>query len=330
MKILVVKISSIGDITETMPALHLLKTKYPKAQIDWIVGERASPILNYNPLLHEIFVVSRRFSILRNLRTIIKIRKTKYDLLFDFQGCKRSAMVSILAKAEKKYGRAFRFGPKMLQRLFYTSTTLYDFNKHDIDDMIQLLATINIHSKVRNLSLPYKKVEVTNVLKKIKKNPTTFLVGIHIGAGRRHKMWPADKFNHLFSLLGEYQFLIFCGPNEFHVLDKIKPRKNAHILKSITLEDIPSYINQCDLFVSPDSSLMHIAESLGKPVVCLMGPTSPKRWGPYRKESVAICKGVFAKGNPLLSFDIGTIHESMEQISASEVATAIRKLACRK
>src|SRR5215471_16231735 len=99
MKILIIKLSAIGDVAQTLPALEALKKVHPAGEITWVVEEAAAGVLEGHPLIDRL-LVSRRKAWLRSLtnpltfargagdmvRFIRELRRTHYDIAIDFQG----------------------------------------------------------------------------------------------------------------------------------------------------------------------------------------------------------------------------------------------------
>lgn len=106
-KILIVRLSAIGDVVNTLPAATVLRETYPDAYIAWVVEDKAKDIIEGNPLLDDVFVLqrSRWQHLLKNPITFIKglkeikhsienIRRRKFDVVFDFHGNLRSGLIT--------------------------------------------------------------------------------------------------------------------------------------------------------------------------------------------------------------------------------------------
>ena len=116
MNILIVKLSAIGDVIHTMPALNAIRRHYPDARITWLVEEAASGLLEGHEALDRV-LVSKRKRWLKNLRTssrfeavreayrfVKELRDTHYDLIFDFQALLKSGILIALARGKRKVG----------------------------------------------------------------------------------------------------------------------------------------------------------------------------------------------------------------------------------
>src|SRR6202795_789691 len=115
MRILIVKLGSIGDIVHTLPALAAMRRALPGAEISWVVERRASEILKDNPLLDRLIEVDTKAlrrglmsgETLRAPRQQLRLlRASAFDLALDFQGLLKSAMVARLSGARRVFGFA--------------------------------------------------------------------------------------------------------------------------------------------------------------------------------------------------------------------------------
>ena len=113
MRILIVKLGSIGDIVHTLPSLAAIRRALPEAEISWVVEQRTSEILGDNPFLNRLIVIDTK-ALRRGLmsgetlraprRQLRLLRASAFDLALDFQGLIKSAMVARLSGAQRIYG----------------------------------------------------------------------------------------------------------------------------------------------------------------------------------------------------------------------------------
>jgi heptosyltransferase-1 len=113
MRILIVKLGSIGDIVHTLPALAALRAAMPQAEISWVVERRSSEILKDNPLLDRLIEVDTK-ALRRGLMSgetlraprqqLRRLRASAFDLALDFQGLLKSASIARLSGARRVFG----------------------------------------------------------------------------------------------------------------------------------------------------------------------------------------------------------------------------------
>src|SRR5712671_2928502 len=131
MRILIVKLGSIGDIVHTLPALAAIRRGLPDSEISWVVERRTSKILKDNPLLDRLIEVDTK-ALRRGLmsgetlrasrRQLRLLRASAFDLALDFQGLIKSAMIARLSRARRVVGFARQALRAPASRLFLHET----------------------------------------------------------------------------------------------------------------------------------------------------------------------------------------------------------------
>ncbi|MEO8027052.1 MAG: glycosyltransferase family 9 protein [Bryobacteraceae bacterium] len=268
-RILVVRLSSMGDVIHTLPAAASLKHSLPHSHLTWVVNPRWRPLLEGNPFIDEIVEFNRR-SLTSILAARRRLRERRYDLAVDFQGLIQSAMVAAAARPEKLIG----FGAAHLKEkpaaLFY-SATADPRSKHVVDWNLELAAAAGATNPVRSFPLPEGVPEGSL--------PAGRFVLTSPLAGWASKQWPTANLIELAKRL-ESELgvpLILNGA----------PSNEAELRASGTrvhLSGIPGLIDatrRAAAVLGVDSGPLHLAAALGKPGVALFGPTDPERNGPY-------------------------------------------------
>src|SRR5271155_5630826 len=97
MNILIVRVSAIGDVIHTIPAILLLKQLNPAAKISWVVQEKAASLLVNQSLIEQLFILPDNFlwpSHLGKTKKIIEqLRQTRFDAIIDFQGLEKTSLL---------------------------------------------------------------------------------------------------------------------------------------------------------------------------------------------------------------------------------------------
>ncbi|MGH9818926.1 MAG: glycosyltransferase family 9 protein, partial [Pyrinomonadaceae bacterium] len=165
MRVLFVKLGSIGDVIHTLPSLAAVRGSLPDADISWVVESRSAEILRGNPLIDNLIEVDTRSvrkgsvdEILAEARRQVKgIRKSKFDIAIDFQGLLKSAAIAKLSGAKKRYGFARSELREPLSRLFLTESVVTDAQIHVIRKNLQLLAgALSIDVPDANFEFPIR------------------------------------------------------------------------------------------------------------------------------------------------------------------------------
>ena len=115
--ILIIKLSSIGDVVHSLPLLEVLKNNYTDARIDWLVEEAAAPIIKGHKDINRVIVSNRKSWFKRLFKSngntdtrkeisqfIRELRQTDYDLIIDIQGLFKSGILAFLSKGKRKIG----------------------------------------------------------------------------------------------------------------------------------------------------------------------------------------------------------------------------------
>ncbi len=313
MNILIVKLSALGDITHTLPALTVLRRANPDAHITWLVEESARDLIDGHPALNRILVWRRTAwkTLLRSgrlptlagaiLRFVRDLRGTRYDLVIDFQGLIKSALWVAMARARVKAG----YGPGQ---------------RHDEHAWLALNRRIpvtlpNAHAVERNLNLvdalgfprfplaydfpisDARQAEADSLLVGLGLKPGARFVAVSSMTRWPTKNWTARHFAEVADLLHDAGVpVVFTGaPGDSREIDAIAAasRRPAHRLDGRTaLPTLAAVFRRATTVLSTDTGPMHIAVAVGTPVVALFGPTSPEYTGPYGDRNVVLRAGL--------------------------------------
>jgi lipopolysaccharide heptosyltransferase I len=344
MKILFIKLSAIGDVVQTLPALEAIKKLYPDSEITWVVEEAAAGILEGHPLIDRL-LVSRRKVWMRMLRspvTAIKgigdivrfirgLRRIRYDIAIDFQGLLKSGMLIGLARATRKIGFD---NTRELSYLFLNERLpAYDIEKHALLRYLDVARYLGARDPSPACTLPIER-EVSAVRKKIegmnlKDRP---LIAMNPVARWDTKLWPERKFAELADRLVKEKkaMVIFTGsPEDRAVNDRIISLMSETAMNwagETTLKELAALAYLADLFITTDTGPMHLAAAAGTKVLALFGPTSPRRTGPYGPSHVVVRTGIGCSPCFQRKCKIGV--RCMEGITVDEVMRQV-KVKCK-
>jgi lipopolysaccharide heptosyltransferase I len=302
MNILIVKLSALGDVVQTLPAFEALRNHYPGAHISWLVEEGASELLEYYPGLDEICVCQRK-SWLKRLRQPLfwpavcldiirfsrRLRSRYYDLILDFQGLLKSAIWVGLARGGRKIGfEGTREGSWMFlnERL-----PPYDPDRHALDRYLDLARYLGAEVGsvlVRDPWTPAEEHHFSNRLSQVTRNGESSLIVCHSVSRWQTKLWPEAKFAKLATEMVERlrATIVFTGSAEDRgqiaaLMDEAGGGGLYNWAGETNLRELAYLCKRAGVVISTDSGPMHLAAVLGTPVVALFGPTAPWRTGPY-------------------------------------------------
>lgn len=300
MKILILALSGIGDALMFSPSLKILRNNRPDAQIDMLVMFKgAKDIYQNNPnlsnLIHFDFL---KEGAAKSLRFVLSLRK-KYDVTINVYPSNRREynIISFLIGAKKRF--AVKYKRMSFQNLNWLNNHLIDENDetHNVETnlrMIEILLGKEIDSSPP-LEIFFKNDEeefAKEYLDNIKISDTDFVIGIHPGCAtlKNHikRRWEPDKFIDLSkSLISQYEakILIFGGPEEKELKEQIFREiesSKAFLIETKTLLQSAAIMKRCNLSITNDSALMHIASALKLNVVAIIGPTNTHYIHPWK------------------------------------------------
>jgi 3-deoxy-D-manno-octulosonic-acid transferase/heptosyltransferase-1 len=337
MNILIVKLSAIGDVIHTLPSLAALRKIYPAAHITWVVEEAAADLVRNHPYLDKV-LVSRRKSWLNNFRDgeircplreirnfIRELRQRQYDLVIDFHGLLKSAIIVLLSSGKRKLGYD---SMQELSGLFYNEKIPEDMTKHAVDRYLDFPRYLSNEVNQPEFMLPISngaEAKAQSLLDKYKLESNKF-IAINPVAYWETKLWSDDKFARLADLIKAKlnTEVVFTGSEKEH-LEKIISQMSSQAINlggETSLIDLAYIYKKAQLVITTDSGPMHIAAAAGTPVIALFGPTDPARTGPYGEGHIIIktdmsCSPCFLKKCPTKT--------CMQDISPQQVFAAIEE-----
>ncbi len=297
-RILIVKLSSIGDVVHTLPVLSALRKKFPKSYIAWVVKKQIANIIINHPHLDEVI------SYEGPRKTAKKLRSLNFDLAIDLQGLFRSGFLTFVSGAEVRLGFS-RANSRELSRLFLNQrVTPGEEDRHVIDKNLSLLRPLGIEVKKKEFIIPVShenREYITNFLREKGITSSDLLIALHPGASWPSKLWPEERWAELVDRLIEelkVKAILLWGAGDKNSIDRIaKITENRPIISCKTnLKELACLISKCRLFIGGETGPLHIACALNIPTVALIGPTDSVRNGPYGEGHTVIEKDLPCRG----------------------------------
>ncbi|MFA5200519.1 MAG: lipopolysaccharide heptosyltransferase II [Candidatus Omnitrophota bacterium] len=333
--ILIIKLSSLGDIILSTAALRAIREKYPRQnyKISLLTGEESKDVLLRCPYIDELLVcdLKNKDKGLQGLWKIGSILRKKYfDTIIDLQNSRASHILSYLS------GSLNRYGYKNKKLSFLLNYTIKD-EKPLIDPVAHQFKVL----KMLGVDLLDNRLELWPSLEDLKAvdellnaqwlSQTQKIVGINLSASKRWstKTWPLEYLVDLCEELGLKDIrVVITGTNEDvpfanTLINSLKNTKVINACGKTSVNELAVLIKKCDVFVSADSSPLHIASAVGTPFVALFGPTDPRRHLPPGKNQIVINKGL--KCSPCYKSKCRP-KRCMMQIDPQEVLEAVEKL----
>ncbi len=294
MKILIVKLSSIGDIVHTLPALAAIRRALPKAEIAWAVGRGAAEILRGNKLLDNLIEIDTR-SISGGSRQLRELRRYEFDVALDFQGLLKSATIAKLAKAKRRYGFAKQNLREPASRFLLTDTVEVEQNLHIIVKNLKLAEqALQISVPQNDFEFPIftdesHRAEAAEIIEQAGEN---FAI-LNPAGGWITKLWHTEKFGVLADHLWKENGLtsvITTAPFELELAEKVleNSKSGTVLLAQPSLKGFYKLAQQAKIYIGGDTAPTHLAVAANAPVVGIFGPTEWWRNGSPNKNDICV------------------------------------------
>lgn len=274
-RILVIKLSSLGDLFHALPAVASLKREL-NATIDWVTQTSYVDLVECFPDVNRVIAFPRRDFLKHSAAFIRELRREKYDLVLDLQGLLKSAMVARVARGGKRIGPSFaREG----SRLLYSAVAgPKNKNRHAVDEVLDVVRYLGF--KVSNPEFPV-------VFPKTQRSEPSPRVAFIPCSRWLTKNWPAERFVEVGRALQERAgatIFLAGSPKDQPTCGAIKKQLGGRVVNvcgKTSLVELGSLLQEMDLVITVDSGPMHMAAAAGQPVLAVFGATDPKRTGPY-------------------------------------------------
>lgn len=292
-RILIVRTDRIGDVLLSTPVIKALRDKYPQAYIAMMVSPYARDIVEGNPYLDKVIIYDKdgtHKSWFNSLKFSRGLKRKKFDLALILHPVNRAHLVTFLAGIPRRVGYDRKLGFLLTDRIKHTKQR---GEKHEVEYNLDLLRYLNIEPLDKNLYMPVKPESekwVEELFKREDIDETDKLLAIHPAASCPSKVWPAERFAQATDNLAQsYGFKVFiiAGPKDLRVAEEVAEQMRSSVINlagRTSVAQLASLLKRCALFVSNDSGPVHIASSLGIPVISIFGRNqaglSPRRWGP--------------------------------------------------
>ena len=348
-RLLVVRLSAMGDIIHTLPAAAALRQAFPHATLGWLVEERWAELLctlrhprsgrrsPQRPLVDCVHSVNtaewRRqpfsFNTWQQMAAgFSQLRGIQYDAAIDFQGAVRSALLARWSGAPIVYGSA---KPREnAASMFYTRKVLLKTNGTHVVEQALALAGAVIPTTGIPTAMVQPQVQfpvdpdAENKIAGLTADGNDFAI-LNPGAGWGAKRWPVERYGQVAKELAKDGLcsLINYGPGEEELAVAVEAAGEGAARKiSCSISELIALTRRARLFIGGDTGPMHLAAALKIPVVAIFGPTNPARNGPFGTRSTV-----------LRSASSMTDHtrrrepdQGLLEITVGEVVAATRKL----
>lgn len=300
-KIIIIRLGAIGDTLFIIPLLESIREKNPEVYIHFLCSEGNKEVVERLKIVnlinsYNILSLSKLlFNPLYLFRTLINIRKKKYDVLLDFEPWARiSSVISFFVKSNVKVGFKRK---KQYRHYTFDIAVEHSDSKHEFDNYKSLLKILNINvNEKKDIKFPIldkEKVWAEEFLRR--KNIDKFVVFHPWGAGYKSSLreWGDENFVKLAEyLIGKgFSIVITGGRSDMEKSESLAKKINkdgrcVSVAGQITLGETAVLLNKAQFVVSINTGIAHLASSVGAKLIVLNGPTDKKRWGALGNNSI--------------------------------------------
>ncbi len=334
-RLLIVRLSAMGDVIHTLPAVTALRHAFPHATIGWVIDERWAELLctlrcprsgarsPERPLVDHVHTVNLKkwrsspFSIgtLEQMAaSLSEARGRRYRVAVDLQGAIRSALLAHWSRAPEIFG--FAQPRENAASMWYTRQVIAR-GQHVVEQNLSLAeAVARKPLPLLKIEFPHDSDAEARIEKYLSSHELGDFVLMNPGAGWGAKRWPAERYTAVVSALAAAGILCVVnhGPGEEALAQSVA----GAIPFSGTLAELIALTRRSRLFIGGDTGPLHLAAALQRPVVAIFGPTDPERNGPFGTASIVLRNPSSVTSHTRRS----KTEPGLLEISASDVAAA--------
>jgi heptosyltransferase I len=355
-RLLIVRLSAMGDVIHTLPAVHALRQAFPQAHIGWLIEERWAELLCApesprrgprslsRPLVDEVHSVNLKawgkslFSIstLQRGATVWNdVRDVHYDAALDLQGAMRSAVLARLSGARVVYGAA---EPRESPASLWYTRKVVAYGRHVVEQNLRVAEAVVGHEVGHNVGhgvtlpplelphdLPYDSQAEARMERRLAEHGIGEFAILNPGAGWGAKRWPAERYGEVARKLADQQVraILNYGPGEEELARAAEAASGGRAVAiRCSITELIALTRRARLFIGGDTGPLHLAAALRIPVVAIFGPTDPARNGPYGTRSVVLRSAESVTSHARRA----QADEGMLTIGSDEVVAAADKL----
>jgi heptosyltransferase I len=294
-RFLVVRLTALGDILHTLPAVAALRAAHKNAKIDWVVERKWAPVLEGSPAIHAVIPFDRR-SAWGAIECVERLRENRYSCAIDFQGLYKSSILAALSGAPRRIGFERAWAREKGAAIFYTERVI-PVGRH-VAELNYSLAQQAGAPRPQTPEYPLR-VPAGGAASVRARLHDLGITGDYVvvgpGGSWRAKCWPAERYGEFCRELErkfEMRVVVIHGPGEKQIAEEVvrSAAPAQPTLISTTIEELMGLLAHARCLVAADSGPLHLAAALGTPVVGLYGPTDPARNGPYVSNAAIVHK----------------------------------------
>lgn len=353
-RVLIVKLSAIGDVVHALPVSAALGEAFPHLEITWVVEESAAPIVQGNPYLKEVIILPNRMKKRVSAATIPlflalrhNLRERKFDIALDLQGLSKSALIAWASGAKYRFGYDWmrELAPLLVRRIPRRPESI-----HIVDQFLDVARFLG--APVREVKFPLyipaeEEAHARVLLQEVGIDPgQPYMVINPSEGGGGYKSWGVDRLAALLNYLGksgERLPTVLVGseadlPMSEAIVSRVSPPPSSLVGRT-NLKQLAAILRGAALHLCGDTGSAHIAAALGTPVVSIFGRTNPARLAPYGQADLALhhrecCQELCRRYHETAPINakqkcLAPPPRCIEAVTVGEVAEAMRRALAR-
>jgi len=308
--ILVIRLSSLGDVLMSIPAVVAIRNTFPNARISWLVEGSVSELIASQGFVDNTIEFPRH-GIVRAIKKsdpvrvfnetnvfIKRLRKERYDIIADFHGIIKSAILSLIARGERRIGFG-KIYAKEKSHLFYREHVTGDdrrLHKVERNMLIARYLGVNGNAPEINLAVPYDAESyIEDFFLQTCIDAPVFAVNPFSSRGSLFKRWNIKRYGELIKRICNEigaKVIILWGPGEKKEAEHLKmlAGDRAFLACPTSVPQLYALLKRVDMYIGGDTGVMHLAVFAGKPVVAIFGPTDIGINAPYGENHILVRK----------------------------------------
>jgi len=328
-KILIIKMTAVGDVVLSTAAFKAIRSRFPNAQIYGLTSPVARPIIENSPYLNEVIVFESK-ALQDVWQKSKELRRHHFDKVVDLQNNRASHLLSFLSVPKESYGyNNGKFG-FLLSRKIKNNIRNIPPVEHQFRILKMLGIDYNPDLKLELHPSPKDEAYAKELLDSEWLSEPQIFIGLNISASRQWptKNWPLEHMAKLCDILGPKNIrVILTGeskdrPLARKLIARARSKPASFVGKTKNILQLAALIKRCQAYVSPDSAPLHVAAGMQVPIIALFGPTDERRHMPPAERQVVFHKPM--KCSPCYTgvCKIRT-HACMNEIQPEEVAKKV-------
>ncbi len=334
-RLLIARLSALGDVICALPSLDALRASFPKARIGFLVEDRAHELIANHPAIDRVHLYPRKRwqksllrpgewpSASREIRAFVSaMREERYDVVLDLQGNLKGAVLSCLSGARLRVGFGGKNSREGSHLFAHRRIPPLPKPTHLVDKFLAAAAYLGADPSKARFRLPDSPASRSRIEDFLLSKALASYAVIHPSTSHfgRRKRWPPERFSRVAEKLGsEFNLpaVVIWGPGEEALASRVAADAGATAVISIRtgLLDLAELLRRARIFIGADSGPLHLATAVGTPSAALFGPMDPRVYAPWHhpRSRVLYKPGVGGVG-------------SIDAITVEDVLKACREL----